>query len=54
MRLTNLLIPAALLLLAGCATKAQTGHDVNISEKDAADLVGKRVLERLDGQLESP
>jgi phosphoribosylaminoimidazole-succinocarboxamide synthase len=29
------------------ATKAQTGHDINISEKDAADLVGKRVLERV-------
>jgi phosphoribosylaminoimidazole-succinocarboxamide synthase len=29
------------------ATKAQSGHDVNISEKDAADLVGKRVLERV-------
>jgi phosphoribosylaminoimidazole-succinocarboxamide synthase len=29
------------------ATKAQTGHDINITEKDAADLVGKRVLERV-------
>ena len=29
------------------ATKAQSGHDLNISEKDAADLVGKRVLERV-------
>jgi phosphoribosylaminoimidazole-succinocarboxamide synthase len=29
------------------ATKAQTGHDTNISEKDAADIVGKRVLERV-------
>ena len=29
------------------ATKAQSGHDINISEKDAADLVGKRVLERV-------
>jgi phosphoribosylaminoimidazole-succinocarboxamide synthase len=29
------------------ATKAQSGHDVNISEKDAAELVGKRVLERV-------
>jgi phosphoribosylaminoimidazole-succinocarboxamide synthase len=29
------------------ATKAQSGHDVNISEKDAAELVGKRVLDRV-------
>jgi len=29
------------------ATKAQSGHDVNISEKEAADLVGKRVLDRV-------
>jgi phosphoribosylaminoimidazole-succinocarboxamide synthase len=29
------------------ATKAQSGHDLNISEKEAADLVGKRVLERV-------
>jgi phosphoribosylaminoimidazole-succinocarboxamide synthase len=29
------------------ATKAQTGHDVNISEKEAAELVGKRVLDRV-------
>lgn len=29
------------------ATKAQSGHDMNISEKDAADLVGKRVLDRV-------
>jgi len=29
------------------ATKAQSGHDINISEKDAADLVGRRVLDRL-------
>jgi phosphoribosylaminoimidazole-succinocarboxamide synthase len=29
------------------ATKAQSGHDINISEKEAADLVGKRVLERV-------
>jgi len=29
------------------ATKAQSGHDINISEKDAADLVGKRVLDRV-------
>jgi phosphoribosylaminoimidazole-succinocarboxamide synthase len=29
------------------ATKAQSGHDINITEKDAADLVGKRVLERV-------
>ena len=29
------------------ATKAQSGHDINISEKEAADLVGRRVLERL-------
>jgi phosphoribosylaminoimidazole-succinocarboxamide synthase len=29
------------------ATKAQSGHDINITEKDAAELVGKRVLERV-------
>jgi phosphoribosylaminoimidazole-succinocarboxamide synthase len=29
------------------ATKAQSGHDINISEKEAADLVGKRVLDRV-------
>ena len=29
------------------ATKAASGHDINITEKQAADLVGKRVLERL-------
>ena len=29
------------------ATKAQSGHDINISEEDAADLVGERVLERV-------
>jgi phosphoribosylaminoimidazole-succinocarboxamide synthase len=29
------------------ATKAQSGHDINISEKDAADLVGKHVLDRV-------
>ena len=29
------------------ATKAQSGHDINITEKDAADLVGKRVLDRV-------
>ena len=29
------------------ATKAQSGHDINISEKEAADLVGRRVLERV-------
>jgi phosphoribosylaminoimidazole-succinocarboxamide synthase len=29
------------------ATKAQSGHDMNISEKEAADLVGRRVLERV-------
>ena len=29
------------------ATKAQSGHDINISEKAAADLVGKRVLDRV-------
>jgi phosphoribosylaminoimidazole-succinocarboxamide synthase len=29
------------------ATKAQSGHDINISEKDAAELVGRRVLERV-------
>jgi phosphoribosylaminoimidazole-succinocarboxamide synthase len=29
------------------ATKAQSGHDINISDKDAAELVGKRVLDRV-------
>jgi phosphoribosylaminoimidazole-succinocarboxamide synthase len=29
------------------ATKAQSGHDINISEKDAADLVGRHVLDRV-------
>jgi phosphoribosylaminoimidazole-succinocarboxamide synthase len=29
------------------ATKAETGHDVNISEKDAAEIVGPRVLDRV-------
>jgi len=29
------------------ATKAETGHDLNISEKEAAELVGKRVLDRV-------
>ncbi len=29
------------------ATKAETGHDVNISEKEAAELVGRRVLDRV-------
>jgi phosphoribosylaminoimidazole-succinocarboxamide synthase len=29
------------------ATKAQTGHDINISEAQAADLVGPRVLARV-------
>ena len=29
------------------ATKAQSGHDINISEEDAAELVGTRVLERV-------
>ena len=29
------------------ATKAQSGHDINISEEEAAELVGKRVLERV-------
>jgi phosphoribosylaminoimidazole-succinocarboxamide synthase len=29
------------------ATKSQSGHDVNITEKDAAELVGKRVLDRV-------
>jgi phosphoribosylaminoimidazole-succinocarboxamide synthase len=29
------------------ATKADSGHDINISEKDAADRVGRRVLERV-------
>ena len=29
------------------ATKAASGHDINITERQAADLVGKRVLERV-------
>ncbi len=29
------------------ATKAPSGHDLNITEKDAAELVGKRVLDRV-------
>jgi len=29
------------------ATKAQTGHDINISEADAAKLIGRRVLDRV-------
>jgi phosphoribosylaminoimidazole-succinocarboxamide synthase len=29
------------------ATKAQSGHDINISEQDAASLVGQRVLDRV-------
>jgi len=29
------------------ATKAETGHDLNITEKEAAELVGKRVLDRV-------
>jgi phosphoribosylaminoimidazole-succinocarboxamide synthase len=29
------------------ATKAQSGHDINISEKDAAELVGRHVLDRV-------
>jgi phosphoribosylaminoimidazole-succinocarboxamide synthase len=29
------------------ATKAASGHDINITEKQAADLVGRRVLERV-------
>jgi phosphoribosylaminoimidazole-succinocarboxamide synthase len=29
------------------ATKADTGHDLNISEKEAAELVGRRVLDRV-------
>jgi phosphoribosylaminoimidazole-succinocarboxamide synthase len=29
------------------ATKAQTGHDMNISETEAAQLVGRRVLDRV-------
>src|SRR5438093_9372684 len=29
------------------ATKAQSGHDINISENEAAALVGRRVLERV-------
>jgi phosphoribosylaminoimidazole-succinocarboxamide synthase len=31
------------------ATKAASGHDINITEKQAADLVGRRVLERVRG-----
>jgi len=29
------------------ATKAESGHDINITEKDAAELVGRRVLDRV-------
>ncbi len=29
------------------ATKAQTGHDINISEAEAAKLVGQRLMERV-------
>jgi len=29
------------------ATKAETGHDINVSEKEAAELVGRRVLDRV-------
>jgi phosphoribosylaminoimidazole-succinocarboxamide synthase len=29
------------------ATKAESGHDINISEREAADLVGRRVLDRV-------
>jgi phosphoribosylaminoimidazole-succinocarboxamide synthase len=29
------------------ATKAEAGHDINITEKEAAELVGRRVLERV-------
>ena len=29
------------------ATKAQSGHDLNISEADAAELIGKTLLDRL-------
>jgi phosphoribosylaminoimidazole-succinocarboxamide synthase len=29
------------------ATKAESGHDINIGEKEAADLVGRRVLDRV-------
>jgi len=29
------------------ATKAESGHDLNITEKEAAELVGKRVLDRV-------
>jgi phosphoribosylaminoimidazole-succinocarboxamide synthase len=29
------------------ATKAQTGHDINISEQDAVALVGRRVFDRV-------
>jgi phosphoribosylaminoimidazole-succinocarboxamide synthase len=29
------------------ATKAETGHDLNISDKEAAELVGRRVLDRV-------
>ncbi len=33
--------------LSGSATKAQSGHDINITEKDAAALVGQSVLDRV-------
>jgi len=29
------------------ATKAQSGHDINISESDAANLIGRRLLDRV-------
>jgi phosphoribosylaminoimidazole-succinocarboxamide synthase len=29
------------------ATKAESGHDINITEKEAADRVGRRVLDRV-------
>ena len=29
------------------ATKAQSGHDINISEADAANLIGRRLLDRV-------
>jgi len=29
------------------ATKAQSGHDINITDKEAAELVGRRVLDRV-------
>jgi phosphoribosylaminoimidazole-succinocarboxamide synthase len=29
------------------ATKAESGHDINIGDKEAADLVGRRVLDRV-------